>query len=200
MFDRSNIPNKYGVYCFFDLNGDPAYVGKSSTVKTRIGQHFESRTSTIAGDQRLDPWDIQEIRIWFIDEINAPAEEHSRGEKRRISDVAEDEIKQYYEPYLNYEGLSGKNADLELDPTTPDIEQWTLPEPDRKFRRHPFNRMQRKLTHVSNLVEIIRSTNNPQKQIDALQEHWRILEESKSEFLQSDDRDFDLREILEDER
>ena len=197
MLDRTKISNIYAIYCLFDLDGNPAYVGRSSEVKTRLGQHFENRTSSIAGDGRLDPWDIQEVYIWYIDRLNnSESDGFSKSEMKRISNAAEDDIKSHFKPYLDHAGLNGATADVNIEPADPDQKQSALTQADRKFRRHPFNRMSRKLTHVNNLIEIIRSVNNPEKQLAALEEHWRILEESKDEFVDSDERDFNLLDFV----
>ena len=53
------IPNEPGVYCFFDLEENPAYAGKTGrSIRGRIREHLIRQDSSAASYGKFDPWDI----------------------------------------------------------------------------------------------------------------------------------------------
>ena len=50
----NNLPSKSGVYCFYDVNDEPAYVGKTGrSIKSRLKQHLIKQDSSISSYENL---------------------------------------------------------------------------------------------------------------------------------------------------
>ncbi|WP_410320857.1 GIY-YIG nuclease family protein [Natronomonas sp.] len=49
------------MYCMYDLDGKPAYAGKTSGLRGRLRQHFIRQDSSVVSYGRLDIWDIAAV-------------------------------------------------------------------------------------------------------------------------------------------
>ena len=60
---------KYGVYAFFDFDGEPIYVGQTvEQLRIRIGRHLTGRRSDSVAKAVLDPDEVAELEVWpFFD-------------------------------------------------------------------------------------------------------------------------------------
>ena len=56
--------NTPGIYCMFDLDGEPAYAGQTSKLRSRLRQHFIRQDSSVVSYGRLDIWDIAFVDWW----------------------------------------------------------------------------------------------------------------------------------------
>jgi hypothetical protein len=61
-----NIGNhKWGVYAFFDYDGEPIYVGQTNEqVRTRIRRHLTNQRTDAVAMSVLDPFEVYEIEVW----------------------------------------------------------------------------------------------------------------------------------------
>lgn len=56
---------KWGVYAFFDYEGEPIYVGQTNEdLRTRIRQHLTNRRTDAAAMSVLDPFEVCFIEVW----------------------------------------------------------------------------------------------------------------------------------------
>ncbi|WP_235853612.1 GIY-YIG nuclease family protein [Halosimplex salinum] len=160
--------NTPGVYCLFDLDGEPAYGGKSSDVRGRLRQHFIRQDSSVASYGRLDIWDISHLWWWETDQY-ALAEQH---------------LLEQFSPYLNFDTEHEQPVDstpIQLDEPTGKIQ--LIDEEERAFRSQPYNRTKQKLEHLSRMVDKIRLAGHSEKTKQTLYEHQRILQENMGDFL-----------------
>lgn len=61
---------KWGVYAFFDYDGEPIYVGQTNEkLRTRIGRHLTNQRTDAVAMSVLDPFEVFEIEVWPLPEL-----------------------------------------------------------------------------------------------------------------------------------
>ncbi len=56
---------KWGVYAFFDYDGEPIYVGQTNEMlRTRIRRHLTNQRTDAVAMSVLDPFEVYEIEVW----------------------------------------------------------------------------------------------------------------------------------------
>jgi hypothetical protein len=56
---------KFGVYAFFDFDGEPIYVGQTNEkLSTRIRRHLTNQRTDAVAMKVLDPFEVYEIEVW----------------------------------------------------------------------------------------------------------------------------------------
>src|SRR5437764_1368506 len=76
---------KYGVYAFYDYDGEPIYVGQTKeSLRSRIGRHLTNQRTDAVAMNVLDPFEVAEIQVWPI-----PEERYSETELRQLLNQVE---------------------------------------------------------------------------------------------------------------
>lgn len=67
--NRRKIGNsKWGVYAFYDYDGEPIYVGQTfEGLGGRIGRHLTNQRTDAVAMNVLDPFEVAEIRVWPLE-------------------------------------------------------------------------------------------------------------------------------------
>ncbi len=56
---------KWGVYAFFDYDGEPIYVGQTrESLGSRIGRHLTNQRTDAVAMSVLDPFEVQAVTVW----------------------------------------------------------------------------------------------------------------------------------------
>src|SRR3984885_5847943 len=67
---------KYGVYAFYDYDGEPIYVGQTEEMlRSRIARHLTNQRTDAVAMKVLDPFEVAEIEVWPLDLASLPDEE-----------------------------------------------------------------------------------------------------------------------------
>lgn len=57
--------SKWGVYAFYDYDGEPIYVGQTNeSLRTRIGRHLTNQRTDAVAMRILDIFEVAELEIW----------------------------------------------------------------------------------------------------------------------------------------
>ena len=148
---------KWGVYAFFDYDGEPIYVGQTNEMlRTRIRRHLTNQRTDAVAMSVLDPFEVYEIEVWPLpdfqktDRKDANARRHLDALERHVTQRAIENSK--FKAILN-----------EKDP--PPGERSIAPPPsfrerivsDRVFelRSHPDFRIARRALIISRLAQVI---------------------------------------------
>src|SRR5580693_10198946 len=60
--------HKWGVYAFYDYDGEPIYVGQTfEGLSSRIGRHLTNQRTDAVAMNVLDPFEVADIRVWPFD-------------------------------------------------------------------------------------------------------------------------------------
>ena len=74
---------KFGIYAFFDYDGEPIYVGQTNEkVRTRIRRHLTNQRTDAVAMNVLDPFEVKEIQVWPLPKL----------QKRKSGDLAAAQI------------------------------------------------------------------------------------------------------------
>ena len=153
---------KWGVYAFFDYDGEPIYVGQTrETVGGRIGRHLTNQRTDAVAMSVLDPFEVRTIKVWLL-----PEYQDVKGDPKRVPEAraAADHLNALERSVfvrLISESDFGRILN-EKDP--PDVALCDLPEaiegeivrPDvLKHRQHPDVRIARRAQTIARLANII---------------------------------------------
>src|SRR5258706_2002571 len=60
--------HKWGIYAFYDYDGEPIYVGQTCEgISSRIGRHLTNQRTDAVAMNVLDPFEVADIRVWPLD-------------------------------------------------------------------------------------------------------------------------------------
>jgi hypothetical protein len=148
---------KWGVYAFFDYDGEPIYVGQTNEMlRTRIRRHLTNQRTDAVAMSVLDPFEVFEIEVWPLPHLqatsgkDADARQHLDALERLITEQA-------------VEGSQFKAILNEKDPppgrlavTAPPSHRGRIVS-DRvhELRSHPDFRLARRALILSRLAQVI---------------------------------------------
>lgn len=150
---RSVGSHKWGVYAFYDYDGEPIYVGQTfEGLSSRIGRHLTNQRTDAVAMNVLDPFEVAEIRVWPLD-LSSMAE----GEQREYLDRAEYTVfqKVILESKLGAvlnEKPPRETVAIEL-PTS--YSKRIIPESIYPHRKHPDIRIARRASTIASLARVI---------------------------------------------
>lgn len=160
------IPNKPGVYCFYDLEETPAYAGKTGrSIRGRIREHLIRQDSSAASYGKLDMWDIYYVKYWETEN----------------EDSAEEELIAALDPYLNIENIEKENENLDINNPTGRLN--VISDEETKFRKQPYNRTKQKLKHLERMLDKIKLAEHTQDTQKLLYRHLELMENNLEDFL-----------------
>ncbi len=148
---------KWGVYAFFDYDGEPIYVGQTKEkISTRIRRHLTNQRTDAVAMSVLDPFEVYEIEVWPLPQFektnakNADAKAHL--------DALEDLVYQQAIVDSNFKAVLN-----EKDPPSPTMTVIAPPslrfcivsDDVHKIRSHPDFRIARRALIISRLAQVI---------------------------------------------
>jgi hypothetical protein len=149
---------KFGVYAFFDYDGEPIYVGQTNeSLRTRIRRHLTNQRTDAVAMNVLDPFEVYEIEVWPLPqyESRSTTDEDAKAHLNWLEyDVFQHLLKQsHFQAVLN-----------EKDPLAVAQGTFTRPNSTRgrvvsedvfELRRHPDTRIARRAETLSLLAKVI---------------------------------------------
>jgi hypothetical protein len=154
---------KYGVYAFFDYDGEPIYVGQTREgLRTRIRRHLTNQRTDAVAMNVLDPFEVLEIAMWPMWELE-DQQLTAAARQAKLNDAE-------YTVFQQVLAASSFGAVLnEKDMAEGQVVE--LPEPSRHqivpndlipARKHPDVRIARRASTIAALAKVI-SERNPSK-------------------------------------
>lgn len=148
---------RWGVYAFFDYDGEPIYVGQTNEMlRTRIRRHLTNQRTDAVAMSVLDPFEVFEIQVWPLPEYqntpsrDAAARQHLNALERTVTAMAV--AHSQFKAILN-----------EKDPP-PGLDVAVIPSSFRgrvvsdrvyELRSHPDFRIARRALIISRLAQVI---------------------------------------------
>jgi excinuclease UvrABC nuclease subunit len=139
--DWRKIPKSAGVYCLYDLNGSPLYVGEASSsndLRGRLREHFTQQTSTVVTHGRLDLLDVWHVKVWLTDQ----------------NKEAENQLITRFKPPLNRDYQTPDSEPIDID--SPEVRLDLCDEEEREARLKPERRVPAKLHHIQRMFNVDR--------------------------------------------
>jgi hypothetical protein len=148
---------KWGVYAFFDYDGEPIYVGQTNEkLRTRIRRHLTNQRTDAVAMSVLDPFEVYEIEVWPLPQFestggkDANAKAHLDALERIITQKSVDGST--FKAILNEKDAPGGTLKVKV-PTSYRAKIVS----DRVFeiRSHPDFRIARRALIISRLAQVI---------------------------------------------
>lgn len=145
---------KYGVYLFYDYDGEPIYVGRTiEKLRGRIRRHLTNQRTDAVAMSVLDPFEVAEIEMWPFWEL----ESAGNSEAKDTLDRAEYAV---YRKALKESQFSVVLNEKEIKPADQivlpkSVRVSVLPEELRTKREHPDIRLARRARTIANLARVI---------------------------------------------
>lgn len=148
---------KYGVYAFYDYDGEPIYVGQTrESLRTRIRRHLTNQRTDAVAMNVLDPFEVAEIEMWpFF---------HLEGSDATNAEIIETLAKAEYTVYeralenSRFHAVLNEKEIPEADTLTalpPSARASIIPEDLYEIRKHPDVRIARRASTIANLARVI---------------------------------------------
>lgn len=148
---------KWGVYAFFDYDGEPIYVGQTNEkLRTRIRRHLTNQRTDAVAMSVLDPFEVFEIEVWPLPQFqitagsDQAARQHLDALERLITARAVEGSQ--FKAILNEK--DPPPGVIDVDPPASFRERIVS---DRVFelRSHPDFRIARRALVISRLAQVI---------------------------------------------
>lgn len=147
---------KYGVYAFYDYDGEPIYVGRTAErLRTRIRRHLTNQRTDAVAMNVLDPFEVADIEMWpFWDLEGLPADSPA---VRNALDSAEYTV---FEKLLEESYFGAILNEIPIAPAPminlpPSVRFRIVPEPIYSRRIHPDLRVARRASTIAKLAQVI---------------------------------------------
>lgn len=147
---------KWGVYAFFDYDGEPIYVGQTyEKLRSRIGRHLTNQRTDAVAMNVLDPFEVAEIEVWPLWDLqdrNRDDEDAIRRLNSAEYTVFQKVLRQSSFGAVLNEGDIAPTELIELPQSTRDR---IIPEDLYSMRKHPDVRIARRANTIAALARVI---------------------------------------------
>lgn len=154
--DESGRPvgsHKWGVYAFYDYDGEPIYVGQTfEGLSSRIGRHLTNQRTDAVAMNVLDPFEVAEIRVWPLDLSNMAEEQQREFLDRAEYTVFQKVILESKLGAVLNEKPPRETATIELPKF---YAQRIIPDTIYPHRKHPDIRIARRASTIASLARVI---------------------------------------------
>jgi GIY-YIG catalytic domain len=161
--DRPVGSFQWGVYAFYDYDGEPIYVGQTNErLSGRISRHLTNQRTDAVAMAVLDPFEVCEVEVWPLPEYEGftkkktpkrdfdAAKLHLDALEKAVFDkcVAESQFK----IILNEKNPKAVDLLIQLPAS---VRRQIVPERVIELRSHPDTRLARRAAIVARLAQII---------------------------------------------
>jgi hypothetical protein len=147
---------KWGVYAFYDYDGEPIYVGQTNEMlRSRISRHLTNQRTDAVAMNVLDPFEVAEIEVWPIWELQG--EKSGSVDSKSILNSAEYTVFQQVLKKSSFGAVlnEGDIAPTKLFGLPPSIRGCIIPQELYDQRKHPDVRIARPATTIAALARVI---------------------------------------------
>jgi DNA mismatch endonuclease Vsr len=161
--DRGIGSFQWGVYAFYDYDGEPIYVGETNErLSGRISRHLTNQRTDAVAMAVLDPFEVCEVEVWPLPQFEGlTRKKTSRLEfdaaKAHLDALERFVFEQCVERSRFKVILNEKNppkSGLAID-VPPSVRGRIVPDRVMDLRAHPDTRLARRAAVVSRLAQII---------------------------------------------
>lgn len=148
---------RWGVYAFFDYDGEPIYVGQTNEMlRTRIRRHLTNQRTDAVAMSVLDPFEVYEIEVWPLPQFqdtsgrDADAKQHLDALERLITEQAIEGSR--FKAILNEKDPPPGRLAVEAPPS---LRGQIVSDKVFELRSHPDFRIARRALIISRLAQVI---------------------------------------------
>jgi hypothetical protein len=152
--DRRIGDSKYGVYVFYDFDGEPIYAGQTSeSLRTRIRRHLTNQRTDAVAMHVLDPLEVADVEVWPLWEL----QEHPEAHSKEVLAAAEYTVYEEARAASRFKALLNE-ADITPTPLVdlPSSHRFRIiPDAEYERLRHPDVRIARRARTIYELASVI---------------------------------------------
>lgn len=148
---------KWGVYAFFDYDGEPIYVGQTNELlRTRIRRHLTNQRTDAVAMSVLDPFEVYEIEVWPLPQFqetegkDATAKTHLDALENLVYQQALKESK--FKAVLNEKDPPPPTLKVDRPPS---YRARIVSDDVYEIRSHPDFRIARRALIIARLAQVI---------------------------------------------
>ena len=148
---------RWGVYAFFDYDGEPIYVGQTNEkLRTRIRRHLTNQRTDAVAMSVLDPFEVLEIEVWPLPQFQNT--NRSDKDAKAQLDALETLVYQQalnasqFKAVLNEKDPPPSDLAIELPPS---FRRRIVSDEVYAIRSHPDYRLARRALIISRLAQVI---------------------------------------------
>lgn len=148
--------SQYGIYAFYDYDGEPIYVGQTSErLRTRIRRHLTNQRTDAVAMNVLDPFEVADIEMWPLYELEG--RRANDPEVAALLNAAEFTV---YERVLDESSFGAVLNEKEIPETDeielpPSLRRRIVPDDVYELRKHQDVRIARRASTIANLAMVI---------------------------------------------
>jgi hypothetical protein len=144
---------KWGVYAFYDYDGEPIYVGQTfEGLSSRIGRHLTNQRTDAVAMNVLDPFEVAEICVWPL-ALGHLSEEQQREQLDRAEyTVFQKVLKESKLGAVLNEKPPRMMHSVDLPKS---YCKRIIPEDVFPYRKHPDTRIARRASTIASLARVI---------------------------------------------
>ena len=146
--------SRFGVYAFFDYDGEPIYVGQTKEkLRVRIRRHLTNHRTDAVAMNVLDPFEVADIEMWPLWEL----QELSAAEAGQKLNAAEYTVFQQVLAKSSFNAVLNEKdiAVLETVELPPSVRTRIIPPELFESRKHPDVRIARRASTIASLAKVI---------------------------------------------
>jgi hypothetical protein len=145
--------HKWGVYAFYDYDGEPIYVGQTyEGVRSRISRHLTNQRTDAVAMNVLDPFEVAEIRVWPLDLKHLNADDQMEHLDRAEFTVFQKVVAESKLGAVLNEKPPRPTSLVELPKH---YSQRIIPDSIYPHRKHPDTRIARRASTIASLARVI---------------------------------------------
>ena len=146
---------KWGVYAFFDYDGEPIYVGQTNEqLRVRVRRHLTNQRTDAVAMRILDVFEVAELELWPLWELQA-APSNDRDAKRRLDECEYSAYVHAIEQSRFHAILNEKIPPMSRVATLPVSHRFPLvSDAARDERGHPDTRIARRSETIGRLAAV----------------------------------------------
>lgn len=150
---------KWGVYIFYDYDGEPIYVGQTNEMlRTRIRRHLTNQRTDAVAMSVLDPFEVYEIEVFPLPQFQEIASAADRANARAHLNALEHAVYakaiagSQFKAILNEKDPPAPTVTVDIPPS---FKMRVVSDEVAKIRSHPDFRVARRSLIISRLAQVI---------------------------------------------
>lgn len=153
---RVTSNTKFGVYAFYDYDGEPIYVGQTSErLRVRVRRHLTNQRTDAVAMNVLDPFEVAEIEMWPFHDF-----EGRRGNDPEVLAMLKASEYTVFQKVLaesRFGAILNEKAIPATDPIDlpPSLRARVVPDDLYEIRKHPDIRIARRASTIAALARVI---------------------------------------------
>jgi hypothetical protein len=148
---------KWGVYAFYDYDGEPIYVGQTNELlRTRIRRHLTNQRTDAVAMNVLDPFEVCHIEVWPLPQFqntagkDSDAKEHLNALEYAVFQKLLSQS--HFGAILNEKDPHAPRVEIEIPPS---YKEKIVTDEVSALRDHPDLRIARRAMILARLAQVI---------------------------------------------